>query len=123
MFECPILQQFAVCGINFLRQGFNIVAMDVFLVKFFLSQFDIDFIGECRDIDVFGLQAKVFDCIVDESIFVADDLAVVGVDDRVRFGKEPIYSADLVQVIFPLFGVLDYHAEVDIPVLGLYLTG
>lgn len=48
---------------------------------------------------------------------------MIGIDNRVRLLEEPIYPTDLIQVFLPLGGMLDYDTEIDILVLGFYLTG
>ena len=49
----------------------------------------------------------------------SNDLAVKGVDDGVGLAEEAVYSANLLEIIFPLGGMLDDNPEIDVLVFGL----
>lgn len=121
--EGSILQQFLISCIDLLGQREDVVGSDVLLLNFLLGQVDVDAGGEVFDVEVFGLKSEVLDGVVEEGLFVADDLAVVGVDDWVALVEEAVDAADLVEVIVPLFGVFDDDSEIDVLVLGLDLAG
>ena len=93
------------------------------MVELFFCQFHVDSVGKLADVQVLRLKSEVFDSVIDEGVLIADDLAMVGVDDGVRFSEKPVYPADLVKVLIPFLGVLDHNTEIDVLILRLDFPG
>lgn len=87
--------------VDLLRDGFDVVLGDVFALEFFVGEFDVDFVGEVGDDELFFGESEVLGGVVEEGILVADDFAVEGVDDGVGLVEEDEVVADfLVQLLY-----------------------
>lgn len=109
--------------VDLLRDGFDVVLGDVFALEFFVGEFDVDFVGEVGDDELFFGESEVLGGVGEEGVLVADDFAVEGVDDGVGLVEEAVDAADLLEVIFPLGGMLDDDSEVDVFIFGFDSPG
>lgn len=106
-------------SLNFLIQRFNIVFGDVFSVHLFSRYFHVYLVCQVLNVQRLFIQPKVFSSSTHECLLITNDFAVKCVDDRIGLFKKTVDSTDLLQILFPFAGMLDYNTKINIFVSGL----